>query len=142
LFSLDEILKKDEIAVYVDEHNVFAISCIHNLLKSYGFDFGFSFHNKKADKYIEVHTDRDGNSIMLEYEPAFFEESNQKGRIGVTGFLITPHAELYLSSNNATEIIDLREYIRIYPKNVFSRILSQLLENLQKKSKYLNLIYI
>ena len=122
----DSLLGKEtEIAILVENESVFSLTnSLNRLLEAYRFESCYFYST--SDVSIEIFKDRYGNILTLEYDFVYRkEEVDASRKILIGGILVKPIAELYLRSLREIKKIDLRDYIKIYPENVFSKVLKK-----------------
>lgn len=131
----DSLLGKEtEIAILVENGSVFSLTnSLDRLLEAYGFESRYFY--KTNDVSIEIFKDGYGNILTLEYDFVYRKEEYDDREILISGILVKPIAELYVRSLREIKKIDLRDYIKIYPENVFSRALEEIRERLLIKAK-------
>jgi len=129
------LAKKTEIAILVENESIFSLTdSLDRLLEAYRFESRcFCETNKNAS--IEVYKDGHGNLLTIEYALGFMKETYDGREIVVSGISVNPIAELYIRSLRTVQKIDLRNYIRIYPENVFSEALKEIRKCLQIKAR-------
>jgi len=128
-FSMGSMLDEGEIAINVEEDgSLFGFAdSFDRLLESYGLESRRFCENPNGDA-IWVYKDREGNSLTLEYCVAVRTMPFGQYDVSIEGIVVKPKAIQYIRSLDRVNRVDLRAYVKAYPKNVFLKVVEKMEE--------------
>ena len=131
----DSLLEtKTEIAILVKDESIFSLTdSLDRLLEAYRFESCYFYWTK--DVSVQLYKDGHGNILIIEYDFNNMSEKRDGHEIFVSGISVKPMAELYTQSLRKVEKIDLRDYIEIYPENVFPKAFEKVIRCFLIKAK-------
>ena len=134
LVEADLRLREDEIAIRVENGSIFSLrDSLDRLFGAYEFEPWYSFW--KPNDVVQIYRDVRGNILAIEYYDDFITEKHDGYEFQIMGFSVNPMAELYVPALNQTLTINLGNYIRVYPGNVFLETLEKIREYTLAKGK-------
>jgi hypothetical protein len=141
-----DFIGEDEIAIYMDKEEIFSLSlnCITKVCRKIGFK-NFVFIQRMSSERVEftdIYLDNFGDALIVNYRPAGIEIEHEDSVLTLIGYSIDPVAELYLDYSGTSVYIDLKEYIRLYEKNVFESVVEKIKKKLLEKNLDLNKIFV
>lgn len=132
-----DLLKEDEIAIYLDENNIFSLvpTCITKVFTKAGFKkpifIDMANPKKGSNEITDVYLDGLRNCLLVTYRPSqiYFEDLGLR----VIGYTIDPFAELYIEHWGCWTKVSVRNYVKMYEKNIFSNAISEFVKKIATK---------
>ncbi|MFQ6120774.1 MAG: hypothetical protein ACE5KE_12940 [Methanosarcinales archaeon] len=144
ILCVDEILKDDESAIFVNDSSIYtpAFQIFDRIIESYGFRYFFSYITPK--EFFSVYNDNDGNGLILKLKKGSIclQRENEGFQLFLSGFWIDRYGIVYNRYSGALEKIDLAKYVNIYPGNVFNELPLRIKNIFEKREERMKKVYV
>ncbi|RLI98320.1 MAG: hypothetical protein DRP00_02170 [Candidatus Aenigmatarchaeota archaeon] len=148
--SLNEIIEKDEIVLYILNEGIFTPSFreLDRFIETCGFrplefkSVYFKRDLKDLRKFTTVYKDSERNYLIIEGELKLvkIKPKNLDVEISIGGVVTNRYGLVYKDYSGEIERVDLVRYAKFLRENYFDKFLEKVLSSLSKK--YLDLYYI